>query len=292
MRPVSDIYGTHAGEDIYVVGTGTSMRVFPLSFLEGKITIGLNRAWQLLPVTYCISMVPHLNFPEFMDDKFNDDTTWITKHDKYKSHATDEQLKHAEANYYFFRTNGKMSVTALDETNEAGRMLSWVKEPTKDFLYLWSSISQSAVNLAANLGAKNIILVGCDNSSLADNHHAHDQHTLWKGVDPNTRYMEYYEGLAEIRSVLKDRGVNLVSINPFLKLDDPAMDFRNLCHELDRPEHVKNEDIYKPTSLRDNNLRYLRLTRAMARQNYKYIKGLIRHKSKAFNARSSRKKRA
>ncbi len=280
MNGVSGLTGKHKGKDIYIVGTGTSMRVFPLPFLENKITIGLNRAWELMPVTYCISMVPHLNFPEFTEGKFNEDITWVTKHDKYKTHASDEQLSQAENDYYFFRTNGKMSVTALDETNDGGRMLSWVKEPTEDFLYLWSSISQSAVNLAANMGAKNIILVGCDNSSLAENHHAHDQHTLWKGVDPNERYMEYYEGLAEMRPVLAARGINLISINPFLKLDAAEMDFNRLCKEQDQPELIENVDIYKPTSLRDNNARYLRLTRAMFRQNKKFITHRIKGKFK------------
>lgn len=284
MNGVSELNDRHKGKDIYIVGTGTSMRVFPLSFLENKITIGLNRTWELLPITYCISMVPHLNFPEFTEGKFMENITWVTKHDKYKTHATEEQLCQAEKEYYFFRTNGKISITALDETNDGGRMLSWVKEPTENCLYLWSSISQSAVNLASNMGAKNIILVGCDNSALAGNHHAHEQHTLWKGVDPNDRYREYYEGLAEMRPILAERGVNLISLNPFLKLDAPEMDFSRLCKEQSQPELIKNEDIYKPTSLADNNRRYMRLTRTMIRQNRKFVtswlKGMFKKSAK------------
>jgi hypothetical protein len=225
-------------------------------------------------------MVPHLTGPAFRDQGFDTETIWVTKHDKYETHASPEQLAHAESHYYFFRTDGQMSVTALDDLNEAGRILAWVKKPTNDYLYLWSSIAQSAVNLAANMGAKNIFLIGCDNSSLADNHHAHNQHTLWKGVDPNFRYMQYYEGLAEMRPVLAERGINLVSINPFLKLDDPAMDFRRLCQEQDKPHLIANEDIYRPTSLRDNNLRYLRLTKAMARQNFRHLSKSFRRKTK------------
>lgn len=271
MADVSQLYGKHPGADIYVVGTGTSMRVFPMEFLADKITIGLNRAWQLLPVQYSISMVPHLNFPEFLSEPDRENTVWITKHDKYESHASAEQLARAERDYYFFRTKGRTSYTLRDEPSEAGRVLDWVKQPTEDFLYLWTSISQTAVNLAANLGARNIILVGCDNAALAENHHAHVQHTLWKGVDPEVRYLQYYEGLAEIRAVLRTRGVNLLSMNSFLKLDDPEMDFRRICTELDKEQYVPNEDIYRPATLRQDNVRFLRLARTTLRLNLQFL---------------------
>ena len=105
-------------------------------------------------------------------------------------------------------------------------------------LYQWSSISQTAVNLAANMGAANVILVGCDNCALSENHHAHQQHTKWLGAEPERRYLQYYEGLVEVRTALRERGVNVLSLTPFLKLDEPERDFRQLCEELDQPSHV------------------------------------------------------
>jgi hypothetical protein len=278
MPMVSELTGRHPGADIYVVGTGTSLRVFPLSFLQDKITIGLNRAWQLVPVRYCISMVPHLNFPDLLGEPLPAETVWVTKYEKYKPYASAEQLAHARRAYYFFRTDGRRSMTLLDEPSEAGRMLEWVAQATEDFLYLWTSISQGAVNLAANMGAKNIILVGCDNAALSDNHHAHDQHTLWKGADSNQRYMQYYEGLAEIRTVLRERDVNLLSLDPFLKLDQPEMDFRRLCKELDRAQYIENRDIYKPYSVRDQNRRFLQLARSTLRLNLSAAKQTLRRR--------------
>ena len=47
-----ELWGRHAGETIYIIGTGPSQRLFPLDFLSDKITIGLNQAWKLLPVQY------------------------------------------------------------------------------------------------------------------------------------------------------------------------------------------------------------------------------------------------
>jgi hypothetical protein len=99
------------------------------------------------------------------------------------------------------------------------------------------------MNLAANMGARNIFLVGCDNCSLAGNHHAHAQHTFWKGADPNLRYKQYEEGCDEVRHALRERGVNVVSLTPFVSLADPSGQFLRLCEELDRPEYIENHDI-------------------------------------------------
>ena len=207
-----------------------------------------------------------------MGEKVLPGMTWVTKYDKYRGHATLAQLADAEASYYFFRTDGRASLTLLDQPSEGGRVLDWVRSPTDNFLYLWTSISQSAVNLAANMGAKNIILVGCDNCALADNHHAHEQHTYWKGEDPNIRYMQYYEGLAEMRAVLRDRGINLVSVAPFLKLDQPAMDFERLCMEQEKPKSVHGPDLTLRSSLRDDNAHLARLAFHVMRRNYSAVK--------------------
>ena len=128
------------------------------------------------------------------------------------------------------------------------------------------------MNLAANMGAKNIILVGCDNAALAGNHHAHDQHTMWRGAPPEVRYMQYYEGNAEVRAALRARSVNVVSMSPFLKLDGAELDFLRLCKELARSAKIENPDIPRGTRLRDDNLRYLHLTKYIIRKNWLHLR--------------------
>jgi hypothetical protein len=236
MKPVSELYGRHEGADIYVVGSATSMRVFPTAFLEDKITIGLNTAWRVAPVQYSLTIGPHLHVPEFLGEPAHPEITWITKRGKAVAVLTPEQLEHAEQHFYDFRADGQPNTQPLEEPSDAGRVLDWVRRPTGDFLYQWSSISQTAVNLAANLGARSVILVGCDNCALAENFHAAEgQHTKWMGATPDRRFDQYYEGLVEIRSVMRERGIPVVSLDPFLKLDEPERDFRQLCGELERP---------------------------------------------------------
>jgi hypothetical protein len=243
MRSIEELYGRHPGSDIYVVGTGASLRVFPLSFLEDKITIGLNMAWKVAPVQYSITIRPELNIPEFMGEPERPDTIWCVSERKLTS---DEQRKYCEAHpdrFFAFDTKGQRNTMPNGQPGNFGRNLDWVRRPTGHFLYVWSSISQSAANLAANMGAKNVILIGCDNCALEGNHHAHNQHVFWKGEDPNVRYRQYEEGLVEVRTALRERGVTLLNLTPFVSLERPGKDFRHLCVELGQETYIPNHDI-------------------------------------------------
>ncbi|MBD2777349.1 hypothetical protein ICL16_36205 [Iningainema sp. BLCCT55] len=247
VKCVSQLYNVHPNSDIYVIGTGTSLRVFPISLLENKITIGLNMAWKTVPVRYSITIHPELSIPEFLpDEKPKPEITWVTKYNKTKGLVSPEQFKYAEENFYFFETEGRSNTQPPNKPSDAGRILEWVRKPTDNKLYLWTSIAQSGVNLAANMGAKNIILIGCDNCALLDNHHAHQQHTRWRDASPEERYREYYEGLAEMRPVLRDRGINLVSLTPFLSLAHPEKDFERICTETNQPKYIASKPDITP----------------------------------------------
>lgn len=250
MKKVSELYGKHKGDDIYVVGSGASLRVFPKDFFDNKITIGLNMSWKMVDVMYAITIHPDLNIPQFIDPKESDrNITWVVGNRKTQLvlKSKPEQLEYALDNYYFFDYHGKKNTQPENEPSNAGRIIEWAEKPCDDNLYIWSSISQAGAVLAANMGAKNVILVGCDNISIGENHHAHYQHTRWKGVDPNHRYLQYYEGIAEIRTALRSRGVNIVSMNPFLKLDYYEEDFSILTKELRVDEVIRGKDVHPRT---------------------------------------------
>jgi hypothetical protein len=250
MRSVSELYSRHTGEDIYVVGSGTSIRVFPPDFFEGKVTIGLNLAWKSVPVRYAITIHPDLNIPEFIGEPARPEITWIVPREKSRGLLTPEQFAHADAHFFKFEYHGKPNTQRLKDPQDSGRILDWVRWPTGDNLYVWSSIAQTAANLAANLGARSVILAGCDSAPLMDNHHAHTQHTRWKGVAPEHRYGQYYEGMAEVRAALRDRGVNVVSLQPFLGISNFEADFKRLCGELGLPLLIEGDNVPVKIGLR------------------------------------------
>jgi hypothetical protein len=83
--------------------------------------------------------------------------------------------------------------------------------------------------------------------------------------------MQYYEGVAEVRAALRSRGINVLSMNPFVKLDAPDIDFERLCRETGRAKYVENQDIPRGTTLWQDNLRYLKLTRYILDKNVRHL---------------------
>ena len=57
---ISDLYNKHLGEDIYVVGTGPTLRMLPKGFFNNKIAIGLNQAYKTFDLTYAVTVHPEL----------------------------------------------------------------------------------------------------------------------------------------------------------------------------------------------------------------------------------------
>lgn len=265
MKNISELYGAHQNEDIYVIGTGASLRVFPPSFFDGKITLGLNMAWKTVPITYGITIHPELNIPEFMEgEKPRPEILWATKYEKARGALNAEQLEYAARNFHFFETDGQPNTQKPPLVSDAGRIISWLEHPTPGKLYLYGSIAGTGANLAANMGAKNVILVGCDNCALGNNHHSHQQHTRWLGAPPAHRYREYFEALSEVRLQLRKRGVNLLSLNPFMGLYSPEDDFKRLCEELGQPVLLRGNDISPEYSTRIGRAKMA--TKALARR--------------------------
>ncbi len=227
MNKVNELYNGlfSNNKDIYIIGTGPSLRVFPLSFLDDKFSIGLNNSHQYLKSNMYITIHPDLHYPFGCDD----DSIWISKYEKCKKVLNDQQFNEIKNRFYFYTNNGKPNTAPKDEPTNEGRVLDWLDEPTEDKLYQWSSISQTAINLAVNLGAKNIFLIGCDGGPILNNDHIDNQHTRWKGVSPEHRYRQYRKGIAEIRNRLSPKGINVLSLSPFVSLTNINEDFEDIC---------------------------------------------------------------
>jgi hypothetical protein len=263
VQPVSELYGRHTGEDIYIVGTGPSLRVFPLDFLKDKITIGLNMAWKMVDTTYAITIHPDLNIPELQSPVVNKpNLQWILSIKPEKFPASHPNILALENRCYFFDFRGRPNTQPPYEPSDSGRMIEWVRYPSENNLYVWSSISQPAMNLAANMGARNVILIGCDNASIGKNSHSHAQHTRWKGVRPDKRYYQYYEGAAEVRTALHERGVNVISMNPFVSLGHYDEDFIKLCRMHGKQDEIVNSEVNVPMT-RDLLVYYIKKIKGM-----------------------------
>lgn len=228
---ISDLWGKHTGQDIYIVGTGPSLRCFPLTYLSDKITIGLNQAWKHLKLTYSITVHPELIRDDYLKVKNPNQTTWIVKK---KPPMQDLQLD--DPRFFVFLTDQHPH-----ESNP-----KYIRKKVPDKLYQGRGIQQTAMNLAAHMGAKSIILVGVDMTDLLGDHHAHDQHTQFHGLSPDAVYQEYRKYTSEVRKIIRDElQIPVLTLSPFLGAGFAEEDYKRLCIEMNLSQIPTPKDTSK-----------------------------------------------
>lgn len=199
---------------VYIVGTGPSLRCMDLKFLESKTTIGLNQAWKHLQTTFMITVHPELLI-EYENAPTRRSTRWVVKK---KPPMGDIPLDHPS--HYVFGTD--YDVTAV------------TRRPA-DTLYLGEGVQTCAMDLAARMGARFIVLVGCDAGSLGGDCHGHDQHVRWLGMKPADQYKLYRDTTAAVRAELRKLGVSVYSMSPFIGVHAAEEDYARLKTELKLP---------------------------------------------------------
>ncbi len=232
MRSIAELHKKHLKADIYVLGSGPSLRFLPESFFENKITIGLNYAYRVIRPNYSITIHPYV-IP-IQRESWN--CSWITKtkisDDSWKIHKANNNVEH----FYLFNNNN-------DPAN-----FDYLAEPgTSHSLFVGCGIQTGAIALAAKMGASNVILCGCDMAWIGGDHHSIDQHTQFHGLNPLDVYDEYYYYTAKVRKEVKRLyGCNVLSLSPFLgrntERDYSYLKEQYSLPELERPkdiEHVK-----------------------------------------------------
>jgi hypothetical protein len=219
----------------YIVGTGPSMRCFPLKFLEGKFIVGLNQAWRYISPTLSVTVHPEL-VGEYVEPRPPVvPTKWVVKKKPPMEH-----LELDDPKYYVFGTSYDIAT---------------IRTQPADTLYLGEGVQTTAMDLAARLGVKYIVLVGCDAAVLGGDYHGHDQHVRWLGLKPDDQYRLYRERTAEVRAVLRGMGVHVVSMSPFIGADAAQEDYARLCKELnlDKLPSPKDTSTYTRSMPRTNN---------------------------------------
>lgn len=210
---IQQLWDRHAGQDIWVVGTGPSLRVLPRSVLENRILIGLNQAWKLgIAPTYMLTVHPEL-YLDYLNAPNPPATTWIVKR---KAPLANISLD--DPRCYVFDTS----------THENA-----VRQRLPDTLYLGRGIQATAIALAAHMGAKNVFLTGCDAATLGGDHHAHEQHVRYHGLDPSEVFEEYRQETDRVRRWVREAfGVGVVTVTPFVSVTHVEQDYQRLCQQL------------------------------------------------------------
>jgi hypothetical protein len=225
---VSDLYNDPAirGHDVYIVGLGPSMRVFPTSFLKNKLCVLLNDAskiFQLGPIA------------------FTNHKQWIEpvniQHIKYQivkarcksdlnPHKTDNHVPWNHQIYYCFSYREH----PWDKVSHYDKNQLW-KEPD----YYWNmkdgTVAIFAVQFALLAGAKSITLVGCDCIALQGQHYVAKDISKYKQKQHN--YDNYAKGLLILREEAQKRfNVPLLTLTPFCGLGREQTQYEFLSKQL------------------------------------------------------------
>ena len=205
LRELKDIY---LGRDIYIVGAGPSVNLFPKEFLRDKICLSLNDTYKMHPD---VKPVVIMNNPAY-------------------AHAG-----HIEAPFHEYFKNMQYPVVKMTGRHRSSKNIDWdhpyyycydwshnidtdIWTMTKDTDYLYSSpegcILHEALQLAWILGAKNIFVIGCDSRVLGGKHYADFDKDGFsadeapKGFYKKERnYDSYVYGTLIVREFLKQKGV-------------------------------------------------------------------------------------
>ena len=142
----------------------------------------------------------------------NDETQWIIKK---KPPMADLTLD--DPRYYVFGTDYSIKT---------------VTNRPKDTLYLGEGVQTTAMDMAARMGARHIVLVGCDAGTIGGDFHAHDQHVKFLGMKPDDQFKLYRETTAAVRAALRGFGVSVFSVSPFIGINAAEEDYARLVDEM------------------------------------------------------------
>jgi hypothetical protein len=217
----------HIGGDIYIICSGKSCDFIDNSFLENKIKIGINQAFNKCNCEYYIKKeIVDMTFFELID---KESITFISNGRCGESSFSNVPI----VEIVIKKTNNHNIVLYNNYHNIAFEsedilQIEDMLANNEDTLITSASTITSGIHLALYMGAKNIILVGhdcCDINGESNYTGYHTDKTLSysHGNDINKAKQKYKNWLNQIsdttetiRKILKNKhNVNLLSINPF-----------------------------------------------------------------------------
>jgi len=186
---------TLKGQDVYVIGGGTSVALRDLTALRGKPVIGLNQAFAVIPevIDYCI----------FGDTAF--------------FHFLMKQKKLVESFKGQLITNGPLpiGVASYEGVQTFGR--APFMDKGKNFGW-YGNTGILGIELAITLGAKRIYLLGYDNYNKDGKSHYHNYHKSEVSERALNMFQDQFTRANKVWSIDYPE-VEIINLNPNSRLD-------------------------------------------------------------------------
>ena len=213
---IKDLKNIHVGEDIWIICAGSSMNYVNPDFFNNKISVGLNQVYRHFPCNYVVmtDLNESSRFDNSVSELENSNTKLLFSEYSHGCYRDGKSEPNVCENFYAFGHNDN-----CNHKQENGELdLSVIG--TDDMIKIRSTIT-TAMNVAAYMGANNIIICGADNGSV-------DGDKYYDGyVENHWISASNYSGITEWLGIIKDiniqvrnkikekYGCNIYSLNPF-----------------------------------------------------------------------------
>ena len=214
IKNVAQLKDIHKDQDIWVLGSGSSLNYIDKSFFDNKITVAINEVIECYLPTSTYMVTKYHQVANQIASKYKD-TKVVVSHKQYgnvnnKSGMDDSKYENV---YIFYHNQNQANSTPIKKL---------IPMADDHLIASWSSIT-SGIHLAAHMGAKNIILAGHDGGAIDGknwidgyHHYSNSEDTQQRTADRN---VEFQKATIELKEILKEvYGCNIHSLNPFISL--------------------------------------------------------------------------
>jgi hypothetical protein len=212
-KTIKEFKNIHNGLDIWIVCAGASMNHVNPDFFDNKIVMGLNQVYRNFRCDYVVmkDLKESSRFDESINELKTLDTKLIFSKYSHGCYRDGESLPEYNDNFYLFEHNDQCNHKKSDGSLDMDVI------GTDKIVSIRSTIT-SAMNIAAYMGAANIIVCGADNGSLDGNSY-YDGYVQnhWISSKNNNGWLG---GIRDLNIQVRDRikkvyGCNIYSLNPF-----------------------------------------------------------------------------
>jgi len=224
ISPISNLKGKFAGEDVFILGSGSSMDYFPKGFFEGRTLVSVNLMWKFFDLDYliCTHRVHY--------EPIKAGVKCIVSENDLACDSKTSNVYDVPEEYWMFK-----------EGHYTDFEYNLSRIPHEDQFVIGGSTILCAMQIVAYMGAKTIVMCGCDTGILdgktnferyfletcgryqfemtedAEEHYVKDFNEFFDRV--------HREKMQVRKALEKFYGVSIVSLSPFL-------DIRNDDHEI------------------------------------------------------------
>ena len=211
MKSISELKNSHFGEDVYVIGSGSSIDFIDWSFFDRKTCVGINKVPAFIKCDYGIT-----HHQECVRIILGSDTPLVVS-----------QFRHCMSGVCMSRYTKDNDCYMYEHVYQPGKTLVTDMFNSTTGLVVGSTTVIDAMSFAYHIGAKNIILCGIDGVTINGNNN-------FAGYYPSEGDDNYREGIhlnkqkehsvakmkiiEEFAAFIRENGVNVLSVNPFVNM--------------------------------------------------------------------------